>query len=99
MCRNIKPLFNFDPPATDTDVHASALQYVRKVSGYTRPSRANQAVFDEAVQRIAAATSELLAALVTDAPARDRALEIERARARSAQRYGTREAAAPAPGS
>src|SRR5512142_1316620 len=90
MCRNIKPLFNFDPPATDTDVHASALQYVRKVSGYTRPSRANQAVFDEAVERIAAVTSELLAALVTDAPARDRALEIERARARSAQRYGTR---------
>ncbi len=88
MCRNIKPLFNFDPPVTDADVRASALQYVRKVSGYTRPSRANQAAFDEAVERVAQATAQLLGALVTDAPARSRELEIARARERAAGRYG-----------
>lgn len=89
MCRNIKPLFNFDPPVTDADVRACALQYVRKVSGYTRPSRANETAFDEAVERIAQATTDLLASLVTEAPARDRAREIERARERSARRYGS----------
>lgn len=88
MCRNIKPLFNFDPPVTESEVRASALQYVRKVSGYTHPSRANQAAFDQAVERVAAATSALMAALVTDAPARDRETEIARARERSAERYG-----------
>ena len=88
MCRNIKPLFNFDPPVTDADMKASALQYVRKVSGFTRPSRANQAAFDRAVEQIAAATSALLEALVTEAPVRDRARESERARERSARRYG-----------
>ncbi len=87
MCRNIKPLFNFDPPVTDADVRASALQYVRKVSGYTRPSRANQAAFDEAVDRVAQATAQLLEALITDAPVRSRELEIARARERAAERY------------
>ncbi len=88
MCRNIKPLFNFDPPATDADVHASALQYVRKVTGYTRPSRANQPAFDEAVAASAAITSGLLHGLVTDAPARSREVQIARARERAARRYG-----------
>ncbi len=87
MCRNIKPLFNFDPPATDADVHASALQYVRKVAGYTRPSKANEATFNEAVEAIAAMTRELLDALVTDAPPRSRALQVARAKERAARRY------------
>jgi hypothetical protein len=82
MCRNIKPLYNFDPPVTDDDVRAAALQYVRKVSGYTRPSQANEAAFDEAVDNVARATSDLLEALTTSAPPRDRAVLIERARAR-----------------
>jgi hypothetical protein len=82
MCRNIKPLFNFDPPVTDDDVRASALQYVRKVSGYTKPSQANEAAFNDAVDNVARATSELLDALVTSAPPRDREVLIERARAR-----------------
>jgi hypothetical protein len=82
MCRNIKPLFNFDPPGSDDDVRASALQYVRKVSGYTKPSQANEAAFNEAVDNVARATSVLLDALVTSAPPRDREVLIERARAR-----------------
>ena len=82
MCRNIKPLYNFDPPVSDDDVRAAALQYVRKVSGYTKPSQANEAAFNEAVESVAEATSELLAALTTTAPPRDRAVLIERARAR-----------------
>jgi hypothetical protein len=82
MCRNIKPLFNFDPAVSDDDVRAAALQYVRKVSGYTKPSQANEAAFNEAVESVAEATSELLAALTTTAPPRDRAVLIERARAR-----------------
>lgn len=82
MCRNIKPLYNFDPPVTDDDVRAAALQYVRKVSGYTRPSQANEAAFNEAVDNVARATSDLLEALTTGAPPRDRAVLIERARAR-----------------
>ncbi|MGH7474919.1 MAG: DUF2277 domain-containing protein [Longimicrobiales bacterium] len=88
MCRNIKPLFNFDPPVSDADIRASALQYVRKVSGYTRPSRANEAAFDGAVEQVAEITKELLDALVTDAPPRSREQAIERARARAAVRYG-----------
>lgn len=88
MCRNIKPLFNFDPPVTDADIHASALQYVRKVSGYTRPSQANREAFDDAIDRVAAVTRELLDTLVTDAPPRSRELEIARARERAAKRYG-----------
>jgi hypothetical protein len=88
MCRNIKPLFNFDPPVTDADMRASALQYVRKVSGFTRPSRANEAAFNAAVERVAAVTAELLDSLVTDASPRSREVEIARARERAARRYG-----------
>lgn len=82
MCRNIKPLFNFDPPVTDEDVRGAALQYVRKVSGYTKPSQANEVAFNEAVDSVARATSELLSSLTTTAPPRDRAVLVERARAR-----------------
>ena len=88
MCRNIRPLHNFDPPVTDEEVHAAALQYVRKISGATRPSRANEVAFDQAVEAIAAVSRDLLAALVTATPARNREIEAERARARAAQRYG-----------
>jgi hypothetical protein len=87
MCRNIRPLFNFDPPASDEEIEASALQYVRKVSGFTRPSRANQAAFDAAVRDVAAATRILVDALVTAAPSRDRTHEAERARERSRRRF------------
>lgn len=87
MCRNIKPLFNYDPPVTAEEIRASALQYVRKVSGYTRPSKANEAVFEEAVERVAAVTTDLLERLVTDAAPRSRDVEIARARERAAQRY------------
>jgi hypothetical protein len=88
MCRNIRPLFNFEPPATDDEIHASALQYVRKVSGFTRPSRANETAFDEAVERVAGVTRELLDSLVTRATPRDREVEALKARARAAKRYG-----------
>jgi hypothetical protein len=93
MCRNIRVLHNFDPPATDDEIHAAAVQYVRKVSGTTRPSAANQEAFDEAVRAVAAATRELLGGLVTRAPTRDREVEAARARARAAERYGPRAAA------
>lgn len=89
MCRNIRTLANFAPPATDDEVQAAALQYVRKVSGSTKPSQANQAVFDRAVAEIAHVTEHLLAELVTSAPPKDRAVETAKARARSAERYGT----------
>ena len=82
MCRNIRPLFNFEPPATDEEVRAAALQFVRKVTGSTRPSQANRAAFDAAVQDIAQTTHELLDQLVTSAPARSREAEREKARAR-----------------
>lgn len=88
MCRNIRPLFNFDPPATDEEIRASALQYVRKVSAYTRPSQANEAVFERAVDRVAAVTREPVDALVTNAPPKDRETEAAKARARAAKRYG-----------
>ena len=88
MCRNIKPLFNFDPPTTDDDIRDAARQYVRKVSGFGKPSRANEAAFEAAVEEIAAATARLLAALETRAPAKDRATEAARARARAADRRG-----------
>ena len=78
MCRNMKPLFNYEPDATEAAMRASALQYVRKISGYTKPSRANQEAFDRAVENITAATRELLHSLVTDAPPRDRETEIAR---------------------
>ena len=88
MCRNIKPLFNFDPPTTDDEVRASALQFVRKVSGFTKPSQANEEAFDRAVEQVTAVTRELLDRLVTNAPAKDREVEAAKARERSAQRYG-----------
>ena len=87
MCRNIRTLHNFDPPATSDEVHAAALQYVRKVSGSTKPSAANREVFDTAVAEIAHVTAHLLDALVTSAPAKDRDEEAAKARARSAKRY------------
>lgn len=87
MCRNIKTLFNFEPPATDEEIRASALQYVRKVSGYTKPSQANQAAFERAVQRVAVVTRELVDSLVTNAPPKDRQVEAAKARARAAKRY------------
>ncbi len=92
MCRNIRTLHNFEPPATREEVDASALQYVRKVSGTTKPSQANAAAFARAVEEVAEATQRLLAALVTAAPPKDREVEAERARERAAKRYG-----APAP--
>lgn len=82
MCRNIKPLFNYDPAVTDAEVRASALQYVRKVSGFTKPSRANEAAFAQAVEDVARATRELLDALTTNAPPRDREAEEARRRER-----------------
>lgn len=88
MCRNIRPLFNFEPEVTDDEVHAAALQYVRKVSGFTKPSQANQEAFDRAVHEIAHITRHLMDDLVTSAPARDREVEAAKARARNAERYG-----------
>ena len=87
MCRNIRQLHNFEPPATSAEVHAAALQYVRKVSGATKPSQANQEAFDRAVAEVAHATQHLLAELVTSAPPKDREVEAAKARARSAARY------------
>jgi hypothetical protein len=89
MCRNIRTLHNFAPPATDEEIRASALQFVRKLSGFTRPSKANEAAFERAVEQVSAAARELLGALVTTAPPRDRAVEAAKARARAAERYGT----------
>lgn len=88
MCRNIRVLHNFEPPATTDEVQAAAVQYVRKVSGSTKPSAANQEAFDRAVAVIAAATQELLDALVTTAPPKDREVEATKAKARAAERYG-----------
>jgi hypothetical protein len=88
MCRNIKTLHNFEPPATRDEVAAAALQYVRKVSGSTKPSKANEMAFARAVDEVAAATNRLLAALVTSAPPRDREVEAARARARAEKRFG-----------
>ncbi|MGN6575148.1 MAG: DUF2277 domain-containing protein [Nocardioides sp.] len=88
MCRNIRTLHNFEPPATDDEVRAAALQYVRKVSGATHPSQANQAAFDRAVAEVAATTQRLLDSLTTSAPPKDREVEAAKARARAAVRYG-----------
>ncbi|GGN13133.1 hypothetical protein GCM10011609_61950 [Lentzea pudingi] len=88
MCRNIRVLHNFEPPATSDEVQAAALQYVRKVGGAAKPSAANQAAYDKAVAAVAAATQELLDSLVTTAPPKDREVEAEKAKARSAERYG-----------
>ena len=88
MCRNIKTLFNFEPPATDDEVRASAIQFVRKLSGFSRPSKANEAAFERAVEEVTVAARKLLDALVTTADPRNREVEAERARARAKQRFG-----------
>jgi len=88
MCRNIKTLFNFEPPATEDEIRASALQFVRKLSGFNAPSQANAAVFNEAVEEVAAAARKLLTSLHTHAPARDRGVEAEKARERARARFG-----------
>jgi hypothetical protein len=87
MCRNIKTLHNFEPPATNDEVHASALQFVRKISGFSKPSGANEDAFDHAVEEIAHAARHLLDSLVTNAPPRDREIETAKARARSLKRF------------
>jgi hypothetical protein len=92
MCRNIKTLHNFKPPATDEEIRASALQFVRKLSGFARPSRANEPAFNRAVDQVTSAAQELLASLVSNAPPRDREVEAARARARAAGRFGTSDA-------
>ncbi len=88
MCRSIRPLFNFDPPATDEDIRASALQFVRKVSGFTKPSHANAEAFDRAVDEVADAARKLILSLRSAAPPRDRETEAHRARERSRRRFG-----------
>ena len=87
MCRSIKTLHNFEPPATDAEIRASALQFVRKLSGFARPSKANQPAFDRAVEQVTRAAHELLDSLVTNAPPRDREVEAAKARLRAADRY------------
>ncbi len=87
MCRNIRTLHNFEPPASEAEVNAAALQYVRKISGYTKPSQANEGAFDEAVAAVAAASMTLLGKLTTAAPPKDREAEAAKARARAAERY------------
>ena len=87
MCRNIQTLFNFDPPATDDEVQAAALQYVRKISGFTKPSQANEEAFERAVHEVAHASRHLLAELVTNAPPKDREIEAARRRARAEKRF------------
>jgi hypothetical protein len=88
MCRNIRPLSNFEPPATDDEIRAAALQYVRKISGTTRPSQVNAEAFERAVTEVAAVSARLLGELVTTAPPKDREVEAAKARARAAARYG-----------
>ena len=89
MCRNIKTLYNFEPPVTEEEIRASSLQFVRKLSGFTHPSKANRIAFDRAVDKVTEAARELIGGLVTNAPPRDRELEAVEARARSAERFGT----------
>jgi hypothetical protein len=91
MCRNIKTLFNFEPPATELEIRDASLQFVRKLSGFTVPSRANEAAFERAVEEVAASARVLIASLVTSAEPRNRELEVAKARARSATRFGVRE--------
>jgi hypothetical protein len=87
MCRNIRTLYNFDPPASEEEVRAAALQYVRKISGFNKPSRANEQAFENAIDAVAQASSRMLAELSTTAPAKDREIEAAKARARAAERY------------
>src|SRR4029078_167355 len=89
MCRNIRPLFNFEPPVTEDEVRAASLQFVRKISGFTQASQANEAAFDQSIEEVAAAARRLVDSLVTTAPPRDRDVEAAKARARAAERYGT----------
>lgn len=89
MCRNIKTLYNFDPPATNDEIQAASLQFVRKISGFTKPSNANEEAFNRAINEVAAVARNLLDSLVTNAEPRNREVEIERARVRSAKRFGT----------
>lgn len=91
MCRNIKPLFNFEPPATEDEIMAASLQFVRKISGFNKPSQANEAAFHQAVEEVAAAASKMLNELVTAAESRNREVESERARARNQLRFGSKE--------
>ena len=88
MCRNIKPLFNFDPPVTPEEIRAASLQFVRKISGFTKPSRANEAAFNAAVEKVAEVSANLLRSLETSAPARNREEEAARAKARAEARFG-----------
>jgi hypothetical protein len=90
MCRNIKNLYNFAPPATDEEIHASSLQFVRKLSGFNSPSKANEEAFNRAVETVTAAARELIDSLVTNAPPKNREEEAAKAKARAAERYGTR---------
>ena len=92
MCRNIHTLFNFEPPATEEEIRAAALQFVRKLSGFTKPSKANEDAFNQAIEQVAAAAAELLESLVSNAPPRDRETEAAKARLRSASRFGSSEA-------
>jgi hypothetical protein len=96
MCRSIKTLFNFDPPATDEEIRAASLQFVRKLSGFTEPSKANAPAFNRSVDEISAISRRLVRGLVTTAPARDRAIEAARAKARSLERFGRARAPSPA---
>jgi len=89
MCRNIKTLYNFEPEATEEEIRAAALQYVRKISGFNKPSRVNQEAFDHAVDEVTEVSSRLLASLETSAPPKDREVEAEKARARAAKRFAT----------
>jgi len=89
MCRNIHTLFNFEPPATEDEIRGAALQYVRKVSGFTKPSQANEVAFERAVDEVTAATARLIEALVTNAPPKDREVEAQRKRERAAKRFAT----------
>lgn len=90
MCRNIRPLFNFEPPATDAEVQAAALQFVRKISGFTKPSHSNEAAFDQAVREVSQVARALIDSLQTNAPPKDRAIQAESARERSRMRFGER---------
>jgi hypothetical protein len=90
MCRNIRTLHNFEPPATHDEIHASSLQFVRKLSGFSKPSKANEETFNRAVEKVTQAADELIRSLVSNAPPRDREVEAAKAKARSAERYATR---------
>jgi hypothetical protein len=90
MCRNIKTLFNFEPPATDSEIHDASLQFVRKLSGFTIPSKANEVAFERAVEEVAAAARALIGSMTTNAEPKNRAMEAERARARNAVRFGAK---------